>query len=574
MTPEAGPPAYIWIDALCIDQTNNDEKVVQVGMMDEIYKTASKAVIFLGDEDCHTESALEVMEELARVPEKNPNWASHSFDDFDAATAFDNLLEAVRALHMREIPPADWLDFGAFLMRNWFGRIWVVQERCFAAETAMFIGGTEVEWEKLTRASNVLFTARMNHSLEAQILYAIHGYDFYQDEAVAELFGDRLKNEQIFEALNRGSGFPVGLETLSYYSKSFDATEPRDHFFGVLGIWKEVQRECATAAAVRPDYHAPVAEVYAQATMFAVKEHGDLGILVMVEDHSLAKPIKSFLGDQTESELPPWIPDYSHRPQMRPLALWPREGPNIQVPRRWNACQGLTYHFSDCVNAMGKLLLPIKGIEVDRIEGIGPTYREIRKRYELVGLLRLLEDAVVAGGSHPVPDDASLYEVFCRTLIKDTWTDQPPGERTRSVLPYILQYRLSFMRRRIDDLKEAAEDSRLQKLNDEVVLYEAEAKKHTETLRETERIVRELAAKLPGMCTWEEVLELEKVQNELADDDGTKNEAETPEGEHDEGISLDRISQNLESSFWTASVFGTESVQDNPWAVRPFGPFP
>lgn len=548
---ETGSPAYIWIDALCIDQTNNDEKGVQVAMMDEIYKNASKVVIFLGDADQHTECALEVMEELAKVPEKNPNWASHSFDDFDAATAFANLLEASRTLGMRDLSPADWLDYGAFLMRNWFGRIWVVQERYFAAETAMFIGGTEIEWAKLTRASKVLFNTRMNHSLEAQILFAIHGTDLYQDDSVAELFGDRLKNEHIFETLNRGSGFPTGLETLLYYSKCFDATEPRDHFFGVLGIWKEVQSESVAAAAVRPDYHASVAEVYAQATMFAVKERGDLGILAMVEDHSLAKPIKSFLGDHTESELPSWIPDYSHRPHTRPLALWPREGPNFQIPRRWNASQGLTYHFSDCINASGKLMLPIKGIEVDRIGGIGPTYREISKRYELLGLLRLLED-VAAANSHPDPDDASLYEAFCRTLIKDTWIDEPPGERTRSVLPYILQYRLSFMRWRIDDLKEAAEDSKLRKLDDEVILFEAEARRHTETLKETERIVRELTAKLPGMCTWEEVLELEEQQNEVDNDDDEEHEGEPLEGEHEESIPIDRISQDLESSFWTA----------------------
>lgn len=550
VTPETSSPTYIWIDALCIDQTNNDEKGVQVAMMDDIYKSASKVVIFLGDADQHTECALEVMEELARVPEANPGWAAHSFDDFDPGTAFENLLEAGRALGMRDLGPADWLDYGAFLMRNWFGRIWVVQERYFAAETAMFVGGVEIEWAKLARASEVLFGTRMNHSLQAQVLFAIHGYDLYRDESVAELFGDRLKNEQIFEALNRGSESPVGLEELLYYSKSFDATEPRDHFFGVLGIWKEVQRDSAAAAAVRPEYHDSVAEVYAQATMLAIKERGDLGLLALVEDASLTKPIKSFLGDHDESKLPSWIPDFSHRPQMRPLALWPREGPNFQIPRRWDASQGLTYHFSDCINASGKLMLPVQGIEADRIVGIGPTYGEISKRYEIDALLRLLADAAAASTHPPVADDASLYEAFCRTLIKDTWIDQPAGERTRSVLPYILQYRLTFMRLRIDDLEEAAEDSRLQKLYDEVDAYEAEARRHTETLRETESIVRRLAPELPGMCTWEEVIELEKLQDEVDSDDSR--EEKPCEGPHGEEIPIDRISQDLESSFWTA----------------------
>lgn len=40
----------LWIDGLCIDQTNDVEKSRQVNMMDDIYKGASHVVMFLGRE--------------------------------------------------------------------------------------------------------------------------------------------------------------------------------------------------------------------------------------------------------------------------------------------------------------------------------------------------------------------------------------------------------------------------------------------------------------------------------------------------------------------------------------------
>jgi len=41
-------PRRIWIDALCIDQSNLDEKALQVASMDTTYKRCSQAVVWLG----------------------------------------------------------------------------------------------------------------------------------------------------------------------------------------------------------------------------------------------------------------------------------------------------------------------------------------------------------------------------------------------------------------------------------------------------------------------------------------------------------------------------------------------
>ncbi|PMD45587.1 HET-domain-containing protein, partial [Hyaloscypha variabilis F] len=40
---------YLWVDALCIDQTNIDEQASQVPLMGDIYSSASCVIIWLGE---------------------------------------------------------------------------------------------------------------------------------------------------------------------------------------------------------------------------------------------------------------------------------------------------------------------------------------------------------------------------------------------------------------------------------------------------------------------------------------------------------------------------------------------
>ncbi|KAJ8132498.1 hypothetical protein O1611_g1123 [Lasiodiplodia mahajangana] len=51
----------LWIDALCIDQTNIEERNIQVGRMRDIYKGASKVLVFLGPGADNSEMAMDLI---------------------------------------------------------------------------------------------------------------------------------------------------------------------------------------------------------------------------------------------------------------------------------------------------------------------------------------------------------------------------------------------------------------------------------------------------------------------------------------------------------------------------------
>jgi hypothetical protein len=54
-----------WIDAICINQRDKDEKGWQIGMMGRIYKQASSLDIWFGPADDNTHYAFELLNQLA-----------------------------------------------------------------------------------------------------------------------------------------------------------------------------------------------------------------------------------------------------------------------------------------------------------------------------------------------------------------------------------------------------------------------------------------------------------------------------------------------------------------------------
>jgi len=85
----------IWIDAICIDQKNGEEKAQQIPLMAKIYSQASRVLVWLGEAADNSDQALEEIRAAGRK-------AVHSLNNETIQLAVLKLLE-----------------------RDWFQRIWV-----------------------------------------------------------------------------------------------------------------------------------------------------------------------------------------------------------------------------------------------------------------------------------------------------------------------------------------------------------------------------------------------------------------------------------------------------------------
>lgn len=54
----------LWVDAICINQTDDAEKAIQVGMMTEIYASTSQVLVWLGPEQGESDRAMLLLDHM------------------------------------------------------------------------------------------------------------------------------------------------------------------------------------------------------------------------------------------------------------------------------------------------------------------------------------------------------------------------------------------------------------------------------------------------------------------------------------------------------------------------------
>ena len=108
----------LWVDALCINQGDDEERTQQVARMASVYSKAWSTVIYLGDQDTDADEAFNALEMFAqdRHLQEIPVWKSED----------PSRLEWSKIIVIERI-----------LLFPWWLRIWVIQEVALAQELSV-----------------------------------------------------------------------------------------------------------------------------------------------------------------------------------------------------------------------------------------------------------------------------------------------------------------------------------------------------------------------------------------------------------------------------------------------------
>lgn len=229
----------IWIDAICINQSDETEKAAQVQLMREIYHHASRVVICPGGNW------------TARV-------AAHLLYETLAATyQFSDTILGLNKLTSAEKLSTKWKALKELLLNEYFTRAWVVQEVAVGKKVELYYGGLYIDW-------NVFFQLAMHlaHPHRREMLTL-------GDRKDRSFLGtSSLENIAIMEFLRADStafGDDVsertGLDAVLFSTFTFRATDPRDKVFAVLGIARFEDPE----GLLVPDYSKSVTQVWRDA---------------------------------------------------------------------------------------------------------------------------------------------------------------------------------------------------------------------------------------------------------------------------------------------------------------------
>ncbi|KAK3691217.1 hypothetical protein LTR37_018805 [Vermiconidia calcicola] len=283
--------APVWIDAICINQGDLEEKNLQVSMMDEIYKNANMVVAWLGEADGFTEAGLQAIERLASI--------NAGLEPADHA---EHQQRDIRSFGLAD---RQWQGLVAVFCRAWFTRVWIIQEVTLARKMNVIIGTHIVPEDIMRSAATYLARSGLWFKLTRYVLlFSRHPNDLDSNDVPP--LGAVIRSLSGLDAGIRMGGFHPKLVTL--FGRGNEASDERDYVYGMAGLVKLAQashRE-QSEALPPPRYDADVEEVIVDWAKWMVKNMDNYMLFSHVGDetHRRLKTLPSWVPDITTSLMP------------------------------------------------------------------------------------------------------------------------------------------------------------------------------------------------------------------------------------------------------------------------------
>ncbi|KAI3395887.1 hypothetical protein diail_672 [Diaporthe ilicicola] len=293
-------PRALWVDSICINQEDREEKGLQVALMAEIYSKSSCTVICLGgnDAEAHALPAAGLLADVNAMMDRVLQQKGFSWkpDSFPVPDPDEPLLSDMR-----------WESVAILTGQPWFRRGWVVQEAALGPDARILWGDVDIDWLHFLRAYSWV------HSRAITIHFRVFG-----DRSISWLhlmaFDLRRKQETI---TIRAPGHDPSLTMLQVLdcARVLSMTDARDRIYACLGLPNSTPRP----PEMIPNYGKTYLEVYREfACEYLLSTDMDLDILLLTQHDE-----RTLADTEFGSWIPRWHLYYSaslFRNNIRPVA--------------------------------------------------------------------------------------------------------------------------------------------------------------------------------------------------------------------------------------------------------------
>ncbi|TPX09420.1 uncharacterized protein E0L32_009308 [Thyridium curvatum] len=290
-SPDDWRERRIWVDAICIDQKTPTERSSQVRLMAEVYSYGETVMSWLGEANQCTTHAFQLIEKLATYPRETLQQITPR-----SYQTQRTLLGELAEHHC-------WLALAKLLQRTYFTRMWIIQEVVLARQIEVFCGSHRTQWIWIESVSHFLSTTAwtdyFNH---------IHTSDTASTSSASHPIEAMMKPSHALptklRAIRRDvkeGNFGRTLLHALIRSRVFQASDPRDKVYGVLGLLGDAAKNKPW---LQPVYGTrDVSETYILATKQLLADADDLLVLSCVDGER-----KALAGRES---LPSWVPDWT-----------------------------------------------------------------------------------------------------------------------------------------------------------------------------------------------------------------------------------------------------------------------
>ncbi|EEU35646.1 uncharacterized protein NECHADRAFT_86864 [Fusarium vanettenii 77-13-4] len=312
---ENGVYDWLWIDSICIQQSDLDEKSYQVGLMREIFSNADRVYSWLGPGSIGSGAAMDFISRIGPIAMRfegldllptderviaylnNPTSYKGSTGNDGNVLGYAHLIHDI--LHEPDLRGKNHGDEGlaagiqGLMEREYWHRIWINQEVALAKEVTIVCGAKTMPLGILEATLSVVddcYARYRYHSPETR--------DF--GRGLHSNFSYNLAMETRSQKLR---GNEIQLDSLLFHHMDppdrpfYSATDPRDIVFGLLGVTTDNDR-----LGIQVDYRASMAEVFTATTRAFIENDGTYWGAYKL-DSCVPK-------EESVDGLPSWVPDW------------------------------------------------------------------------------------------------------------------------------------------------------------------------------------------------------------------------------------------------------------------------
>ena len=287
---------YLWIDALCIDQHNLEERSMQVANMLLLFQKATKVLVWLGEHGKHTRVAWQCLD-------------SRRYDDIGIP------LSNSCPKHRSNLS----LGFEEIISRPWYRRLWILQEVWAASQVDVILGEDTLKWDTLetfaTQYERILWHKHSDIETNSSWLHRNDNPFVAARRAAVQKDVSRCSphrsNAWRLEVRDSSKGRKwhrnEDLIAILGGTYSCECRDPRDRVYAVLGMTNAKYAAVSKVAVcdketIPVDYGKSISEVYQDVVRYYAVKDNTLDILCMDA---------SFGGQVGGQELPSWCPNWS-----------------------------------------------------------------------------------------------------------------------------------------------------------------------------------------------------------------------------------------------------------------------
>jgi Heterokaryon incompatibility protein (HET) len=315
----------LWIDAICINQMDPDEKSAQIPMMKDIY-AAAETIVWLGHPE--EEQKLNTQETEAMAFSLLNVLSQEEYRNFD---------QFLELAHHKDFSGAHWNSVNEILNHSWFTRLWTHQE-FILAKSATLVSN----YHSLSLSQFMIVMRNLGNAVDQIPAKRLPKYLAKIFADYAGMMGLRRARMRTLARINRDP-LRLAYQKISLLDqvdvgRRYHCFSDHDRVYALLGL---VDQKVRNQIQVNYDY--PVELVYA-----------NLAIVLVETSRSLELLANAGL-TQGPTSCASWVIDWRADKEEQPMAL--------EYHRYWADC-GTIPNFSV---SMENLELIIRGIEVDSI---------------------------------------------------------------------------------------------------------------------------------------------------------------------------------------------------------------